>query len=247
MVVNFDEKELLVNLKDKEAAIFERESIFLRKRSPIVLDKKFFSDYLRVKDTHRYNIVPCGDKWDIANPSGLFLDKFSRNDFDQEIDPRNENIVIILESPHEDEYSGAEETLAPLGPAMGQTGRNIHKYFCTHALPILLNMGMSLDYKKEYALCIVNPIPFQTSLTAIHGKGLVASLRNKVWKALWEHCRHDFEKRIRRYYPKIVLNGCTSELKTFVNPIIKSPGCGSAFNIPHPSYWHTSLGGFRKA
>ena len=75
-------------------------------------------------------------------------------------------LVIVLESPHRDEYG--ESVHAPLGPARGRTGARIHKFLCAvvNSCPPI---RCTLFDRAPVRVVISNPIPFQTSAYAIQG------------------------------------------------------------------------------
>lgn len=111
----------------------------------------------------------------------------------------NDRIVIILESPHKDEYS--KKITAP---AMGTTGENINKYL----LDILnKKIGNPQIDKKEYDVILMNAIQYQTSL------GIDTEyFRDRVWLTLWNKgdLRKEFIKRLEGYNADIVFNFCTN-------------------------------------
>lgn len=111
----------------------------------------------------------------------------------------NDRIVIILESPHKDEYS--KQITAP---AMGTTGENINKYL----LDILnKKIGNPQGDKKEYDVILMNAIQYQTSL------GIDTEyFRDRVWLTLWNKgvARDEFIRKLEDYKPDIIFNFCTN-------------------------------------
>lgn len=81
-------------------------------------------------------------------------------------------MILILESPHKDEF---DKDGKPLGPAMGATGRNIVKHIGT----IFENIGNF----QNYHLILMNPIPFQCSL-GVESSGFI---RDAVFAAAWKN------------------------------------------------------------
>jgi hypothetical protein len=83
-------------------------------------------------------------------------------------------------------------------------------------------------------------------LNFLHDDGILKSLRDNVWKCLWENdnrFKEDLKNLIKSIKPKIILNGCTKELKPFVNKsinelIINENFITTIFNINHPSSWN---------
>ena len=124
-------------------------------------------------------------------------------------------IVIILESPHRNEF--LEDFI---GPALGKTGEKLDEY-----LEKRLNEKLSELSKKtagklngEYRVILCNAIQYQASL------GLDTEyLRDRVWLNLWlkRKLRNNFIERLKSYNPDIIFNLCTlgSHLK---DPFYKS-------------------------
>ena len=147
----------------------------------LVATVEYINDEWKFKQN---NILP-NDR--IAEPNILIKNKV------------NDRIVIILESPHKDEYS--KKITAP---AMGTTGENINKYL----LDILnKKIGNPQIDKKEYDVILMNAIQYQTSL------GIDTEyFRDRVWLTLWNKgdLRKEFIKRLEGYNADIVFNFCTN-------------------------------------
>lgn len=147
----------------------------------LVATVEYINDEWKFKQN---NILP-NDR--IAEPNILIKNKV------------NDRIVIILESPHKDEYS--KQITAP---AMGTTGENINKYL----LDILnKKIGNPQIDKKEYDVILMNAIQYQTSL------GIDTEyFRDRVWLTLWNKgdLRKEFIKRLEGYNADIVFNFCTN-------------------------------------
>ena len=208
----------------------------------LVATVEYINDEWKFKQN---NILP-NDR--IAEPNILIKNKV------------NDRIVIILESPHKDEYS--KQITAP---AMGTTGENINKYL----LDILnKKIGNPQIDKKEYDVILMNAIQYQTSL------GIDTEyFRDRVWLTLWNKgdLRKEFIKRLEGYNADIVFNFCTNGshkkdliyildkkrnssnmtfqyidtnvylLKEFVQTAIEESNLSSSnvkiFKGPHPSSW----------
>ncbi len=214
------------------------------------IKSSFFYKDKRVEDKHRYNLMFINGKW-----------KLKRLSHDKKITetPGENNILVILESPHRSEY---DPQFKPIAPAMAETGtgKKFDKYFTSHLLPILESFGLILCRKQIYRICLVEPVPFQATLDKIHGKGVESSLRNKVWDALYQKCENDFKHRLQAYNPVIILNGCTSDgsglaklsskktLKDQVTESINSISFNNVnglqkFEVSHPCCWNTLVYG----
>ncbi|WP_179234273.1 hypothetical protein [Heyndrickxia coagulans] len=174
-----------------------------------------------------------------------------------DITNHNKRIVIILESPHKDEYKYFDECgnkiilpkrgncsdiiqgamkMEPVFPAMGTTGANLEKYLKEVIIPII-------DEDKKYEVIICNPVPYQTSLFVLHGQSLTNSkkLKRNVWNALWseEKIKCDFANRIVSYNPSIIVNCCTYLFKRKISKFLISLKLDTKlYESTHPSSWN---------
>lgn len=244
MYIEFNNRRIRVELDASERKKVDVQSPFVKREDcGLVIDASFFSESRVVKDEHRYDLKHQEGSWCLTHPGGSDLAGIDVTP--THLDPRDSknNIVLLLESPHKDEYSPS----GALGPALGASGKNIAQFFAGHAIPILHHMGLTLDEAKVYSFCIVNPIPYQTSLVDIHKEGLIKSIRDKVWSALWDECRSDCISRLSAYRPSVILNGCTSSLKPLLFEVVSSLKEAQRFNVTHPSSWLRTFGGFKRA
>ena len=108
-------------------------------------------------------------------------------------------LLLILESPHTDEFDKNGE---PIGPANGPTGRNIRE----HIAEIFPNFS-------DYQLILMNAIPFQCSLGVA-----TEHFRDNVFKAAWDNDaigKEFFEDRLGKLLEKligknvVIVNACT--------------------------------------
>lgn len=230
MIVSFDTLEIEIELTNDELKWLSVESDYLDNDTKNI-KSSFFDDTKKIKDVWRYDLSISGEE--------LKLDEFKD---DKDICNTKNNILIILESPHKDEY---DEDFKPLSPAKGATGYAFSKYFLSHALPILKNLGMHLNNNQTYGVCFVNPVQYQTSLHEIHKKGLKSDLRDKVWRALYPKCKIGFEERLKSYEPKFIINACTSKLKRDLDEVLNGV-VGEKFETSHPSNWNRIFSPFKK-
>ena len=185
---------------------------------------------------------------------GKITEKFPKrvNIFADETDnigniPNAKNILIlVLESPHTDEF---DENGNPIGPANGPTGRNIRE----HIAKIFPNFS-------NYHLILMNAIPFQCSL----GVG-TEHFRDAVFNAAWNHDaigEEFFKGRLRVLLDKlpknsknvVVVNACTkgynaakdSDQRPFLWHLVQNSietlnldkeKTIQYFRINHPSSW----------
>lgn len=146
-------------------------------------------------------------------------------------------VVIILESPHQFEYTPFYMPIAPLQkPASKTRLRN--------QLPRLLSeVGIRMG-----DIVLANPIQFQTSLHRLlqpaYQSGVQAALRDAVWKGLYlaevngeRVVEAEFRERIRRYQPSLIINACTAG----VRGLVAETFCSMPYKVMgvnhHPSYW----------
>lgn len=146
--------------------------------------------------------------------------------------PNAENILIlILESPHTDEF---DENGNPIGPANGTTGYNIRE----HILDILGN-----GY-KSYHLILMNAIPFQCSLgLKLNENKQNQKTRDEVFAKVWEDKdigADFFKKRFQNLLKElknksvIIVNACTAgKKKGNVQAIIDAEF--GVIQLAHPS------------
>ncbi len=152
-------------------------------------------------------------------------------------------IVVILESPHKDEYDPI--TLQALGPAMGVTGVNFKTYFDT-----LLNGKWKNVLKKgQHSIVLFNAVQFQCSLgNKLSG---MASYKNKKKRdenfllCLDDVNNNDMIKRLKAIRPTLVINLCTVGLKKnnlceHVSSLLRQ-GTINYTNGTHPSRWNNPM------
>ena len=147
------------------------------------------------------------------------------------------HLVVLLESPHKDEYGNKGTAMnCPIAPAMGRTGNSMNTY--------LGNLLRAIE-APACEVIISNPIQFQASLYVVHNNKEISKcerrrLTDAVWKALWnvELVRGDFRTRILRYRPCLVVNACTSHLGGIIDEFLRSTlpqVC--CWTTNHPSSW----------
>lgn len=115
------------------------------------------------------------------------------------------NIVIVLESPHRNEY---DEKGEPLRPAMGTAGVNLKS-----KLIGIMNRNGELKKvlnKETYNLWLVNAVQYQCSFGL---KPIQKEMRNFVFRVLWKELKEDFLIRLKNLEPIVVINLCTGGKK----------------------------------
>lgn len=184
--------------------------------------------------------IPCPDqKVGIFNGAAFCFTKRINIDYNTgaknppldppSMDPANLNepIVIILESPHKDEYNSSSQ---PIGPANGKTGKNFERIFATLIKGSIIYPAIS---KSSHDVVFINAVQYQCSL------GQPSNRREK--KEILAKCfsggaqSNDLERRLNALDPFAVINLCTSLLCSQVASIaakFKNYTCGT-----HPSSW----------
>lgn len=146
-------------------------------------------------------------------------------------------VVIVLESPHQYEYSPFYMPIGPLQkPASKTRLRN--------QLPRLLaEAGIAFG-----DIVLANPVQFQTSLHRLmlpaYQSGVQSAVRDAVWKAVYlaevEGARpveDGFLERIRAYKPSLIINACTAGVRGLVTASLKQTPYRVVGVSHHPSYW----------
>jgi hypothetical protein len=195
-----------------------------------------YTEEKRVNDAYRYIIqVKSGNaslKQSFSNGLGRFQDKATG-------EITHPTIVLVIESPHKDEYKNRN----PVAPAQGTTGRKIEKY-----LTGLLNTSINHHLADgDYDFIVSNPVQFQASLFDLHGANLTESpakaVRDSVWKEIFPKEESNFHQRLTTYEPKLVINACTSMLLPIVEDSILCWKGTQSVDVykatSHPCFWHS--------
>lgn len=107
-------------------------------------------------------------------------------------------LVIVLESPHKDEFSKDI-----IGPALGSTGRMLDEQ-----LELKINNYLQTNSLQDgtYKIILMNGIQYQTSL------GINTEyFRDRIWIKMWieNNYREEFINRLKTYEPDVIINLCT--------------------------------------
>ncbi|SOC15193.1 hypothetical protein SAMN05880501_10851 [Ureibacillus xyleni] len=206
----------------------------------LVLKRSFFKNNKQVRNVMRFNASFAGSEVTIE----LCHDEPIR------AKEKNKSIVIILESPHIDEYDNNPEKLIPIAPAQGQMGKKIERNI--ESLIQQLQLFDVIEEQLLYRIIIMNAVNFQTSLYHIHQKNLnnyYRELRDKVWVKMWSELpqtKPDFLKQIASLKKNsILINACPKSLKPFINQeLLPFSERYALFESNHPSsteVWTKSL------
>ena len=224
------------------AALRDFASCHLGGQENVVDITGMFGPENRVRDVDRYRVIVRNGVCCVApHLCGEVAPRTNRfNDLRPNCADLGRTILLLLESPHKDEYRCGDPH-CPIAPAQGQTGTRIKQH-----LERMLNDSPVTDCSDvTYRVIIANPVQFQTSLWTIHEGTLPhwRRLRDAIWKTLWDVCeiRQDFCSRLQCYYPDVVLNCCTSGLRKRVTAYLCQRGLAArTYVAPHPSTWNCS-------
>lgn len=153
----------------------------------------------------------------------------------------DKTIVVVLESPHKDEYENSATPSGvgqPIAPAQGETGTRIWDLFdrVLRSCPTLCG-----QLEEHTRVVISNPVPFQTSLVSVisippsgcdrrsnaRRKREEKKLRDAVWGALWEYraIQDDFQTRLESYCPDFIINACTHDVGCYLRRCVTNSRC----------------------
>ena len=183
-------------------------------------NEKIFNDIVKDYDkSEHFSGQLCPDQYVGLIKDFKDEDNKAKKDFSFRMDIFNKNtsacvnisdvkniLVLVLESPHTDEF---DENGNPIGPANGTTGRNIRE----HISKIFPNFS-------NYHLILMNAIPFQCSLGFPLSKKEKENLkrRDEVFGAVWGNFGKIFFKaRLKKLLDElqnkgknvVVVNACT--------------------------------------
>lgn len=142
------------------------------------LEKDFFSPGTMVPDVYRY--IAFIKNGELTLGQHLKSDIPCTRFFDHTTCNYPKSIVLILESPHSEEYCYRNDVMYPIAPAQGATGDNLHLFIYNYIKKAILDSGIKDGF---YPVIIVNPIPWQTSLDYVlvnRGK-MNKTVKEEVW------------------------------------------------------------------
>ena len=157
----------------------------------------------KVKDEQRGYLIFNGVEWVFVNRY-TYTNRIKK----QEI----EKIVLVLESPHKDEY---DTNYDPIRPANGATGVAIESYIFKYAQ--LWNLQKNTDYE----VWLVNAVQIQAScyhelnkLNLRYSQYLLNKIKYYVLNSIFDN--NDLITRISSISPSIVVNCCTITPDAFI-------------------------------
>ena len=213
------------------------------------------ADRIMLHPYSQCHVAPCSNRYNDVAAAGLPEDC-------------NKTIVIVLESPHKDEYLC--NVGQPIAPAQGSTGSNIQGWL-DHVLRSCPALCRELRTGTTRVM-LSNPVQFQASLASVINSGsqnrkvrdaVRKKIRDAVWKALWDSqptvtsqdcgertanasfpIRDCFEDRLKTYNPDYIINACTStgsmkKMKESVSSFLRCRFLDcKRYEVNHPSCWH---------
>lgn len=167
----------------------------------------------------------------------------NRTELNERIDAEKRSdspcVVLILESPHVDEFP---EDGGRIGPALGKTGSLIGRYLGE----ILLATHLRDHAMECKGILLVNAVQYQCSLGESRKQG-GGKTRDRVFSETWAHGgRDDFSARLKSILHEgdLVINSCTTgNLRTplwiSVEEVVREVRNGrpSDLRLYHPSTW----------
>jgi hypothetical protein len=231
-------KELICETRSKDAEdlLSHAESRYITKdEDGLTILEEFFEDRL-INDVWRYSLLLSDDGFRLMSHCS-YSQKIEKSHYRDHlaITSKQENVVLVIESPHKSEYT-SDGRFIPIGPAQGTTGEKIEQYFeklFNNSIPRYIELT-----EKSYGVIICNPVQYQSSLHEIlHLNKINSNLRDGIWKGLFDE--NEFKCRLARYLPIVVINACTSGVKGKVDlailheyPLFKASS--------HPCMWNRS-------
>lgn len=189
------------------------------------------------------NSVPCPDQKVGTLSGGKFTPLPPREDIDYNVTSNTvsnilqDPIIIILESPHKQEYCKVNNGYRALGPAMGRTGCLFKNKFATLIQHSSISNVIS---NAPHDVVFVNAVQYQCSLgyaTKIcRDQNFIACFNNNAIK-------DDLQKRLAALNPFAIINLCTAKFRKKVEDCVvnvKKTFNNMSFAYTwgtHPSSW----------
>ncbi len=152
-------------------------------------------------------------------------------------------IVVILESPHTNEYDPI--TGQALGLALGKTGKLFAEHFSS-ALKNSKKFRALSSSNNKLAVVLINSVQYQCSLGRFLTLSKNKSLRNRNWRSCFNGGANDLNLRLEALNPDYIINLCTKNLRSDVTNYISRSTVFSINNNQnftegnHPASWEDS-------
>lgn len=226
---------------------FKKSSTFINQKSNnIIINKDFWTT---VPNIVRYRFKYVNNEFIHIGIKNKIHFSSNYNEEFLILNNTSRKVVIVLESPHIDEFTN---NMQAISPAQGHTGKKIDS--TVYSLLGKMKNVIEFIQNEVIEIALVNPVPFQTSLVTIHGKKLekkYVTLRNNVWKSIWYHANYKekFINLVNTLNSKdIIINACTYLLKKHVSKALSEAKSfeGNIFNTYHPGARKNWLSKFEK-
>lgn len=189
--------------------------------APVFLPADFENAVLAVKPKLKNRIdciltLRCPDQWvgmaEWTEGGFKFLGAKADLDFSfrrdlNACDIPDKRLVVILESPHKDEFDIQQDKAH--GPARGASGRNIRSSLNFPTFEFRNHANLRIG--DSYALVLMNAIPYQCSLGSNLRKYDGRLDCNTVFRECWKMGRLDFAGRLETAVTSetLLINACT--------------------------------------
>lgn len=163
--------------------------------------------------------------------------------------PLEKSVVLILDSPHRDEYALADDgTLRPLFPVPDETPGSSAGAIRKYLGGVVEQMRPKVN--GVFPVAVLYAVPYQASLVTLLGlPQLDKELRNDVWAALWAcpGIQADFAGRLTACSPKLVVNACAKPAYHEVTRVLQEQGlAANACRTDQPAVnWHKAGGRYK--
>ncbi|MDE6408482.1 MAG: hypothetical protein K2K48_05805 [Anaeroplasmataceae bacterium] len=192
----------------------------------------------RAISNQKANSNPCPDQIVGQLSNGVFTSS-NRENIDYSIKNNNYTIqnkltnpiVIILESPHKNEYDPI--TRSALGPAMGKTGENFKKYFASLIVKSKIYQSIATLHCD---IVLVNAIQYQCSLGMSLNNTTNAKSRDDNFNTCFDNNNtNDLKDRLIAIAPIATINLCTAQFRAKI--MNKCSNFSNYTDGNHPSSW----------
>lgn len=241
--LKINDKTFKLPVSSETLKLFKKANSFITELGDgILIENSFFCKSHEVPPVYRYGLENVNGRFRLTKNNSS-TKKYSKSKYiDRAIDDDNEtsSVVIVLESPHADEYTYQNNTLSRIAPAQGRTGDFIEKKF----VELLERNNVKIKTKKSRVI-IINPIPIQASAHFLHNqpiKGDFKNLRDFIWKTLWQEeyiYKERFLSTLDVLSPFVVFNCCTRFLSEYITSTLSKTNL-NCYKSTHPSSWRYS-------
>ncbi|MBM7699349.1 hypothetical protein [Kurthia huakuii] len=246
-VTNNEQLKMKVNIRNDSLEINEvvdikSEAAYVPEILEVLNESPFFE---KKADYYEFKVNPFQDCFKVHD---RIVNNASKN---------SKRYIIILESPHIDEYELKEnkykkgtllttDVLKPLKAANGETGKNLENLF---------SIFKFLTNQKDFEYVLINRVNYQTSLGSFLGnkKNTYPIIRDNIFKKIWraEKVQEDFMNRLNNFLEVdkevIIINASTTAVDVganeFKNFLLKQENLQvyNIMHLNHPSAWNIEM------